>query len=285
MRRVVRPVGEAGVADIELLLVGREAKAVGLDEVVDHHLDVTGFRIDPVDVFLVLLGVGLDALIKAADAVGWIAEPDRAVGGDHRVVRRVELLAVELVGDDRDRAVEFGPGDPPAAMLAGDQASFPIDGVAVRVHRRLAVDADVTVVLRKAHDAVVGNVAEQHVAAGREVDRSLGPAEAGGDALDRHGAGEGREAGRPERDPFLFHQLQAGIRIAGPRIAAPAAAARLAVVGTPVWPNGATVAAEAAFMVTAVAASAAAPLNRLRRSSPLDPASVRWSGKGQSDLS
>jgi hypothetical protein len=118
MRRVVGPVGEAGIADIELLLVRREAKAVRLHEVIDHHLDVAGFRVDPVDVLLVLLGVGLDALVEAADAVGRVAEPDRAVGRDDRVVRRVQLLAIVLVGDDRDRAVEFGPGDASAAMFA-----------------------------------------------------------------------------------------------------------------------------------------------------------------------
>src|ERR1700716_487348 len=82
MRRVVRPVGEAGIADIELLLVRREAKAVRLHEVIDHHLDVAGFRIHPVDVFLVLLGVGLDALVIAADTVGWVAEPDRTASRD-----------------------------------------------------------------------------------------------------------------------------------------------------------------------------------------------------------
>src|SRR6266481_4843935 len=49
MRRVFRPVREAGVADIELLLVGREGKAVGLDEVIDDNFDVTGFWIHPVD--------------------------------------------------------------------------------------------------------------------------------------------------------------------------------------------------------------------------------------------
>ena len=194
MRRVVRPVREAGVADIELLLVRREAKAVGLHEVIDDHLDVTGFRIDPVDVLLFLLGIGLDALVEAADAVGRVEEPDRTVGSDDRVVRRVQFLAIVLVGDDRDRAVEFGPGDPPAAVFARDQASFAVDGVAVRVHRRLAEDADVTVILREAHDAVVGNVAEQNIAPGRKVDRAFGPAESGRDALDRHGAGEGRKA-------------------------------------------------------------------------------------------
>src|SRR5882672_2400868 len=216
MRRVVRPVREAGVADIELLLVRREAKAVGLHEVIDDNLDITGFRIHPVDVFLFLLRLGFDALVIAADTVGWVAEPDRTVGRDDRVVRRVQFLAIVLVGDDGDRAVEFGPGDPSAAVFASEQASLPINGVAVRVHRWLAVYAHVTVVLREAHDAVVGNVAEQHVAASREVNRSLGPAESGCDALNRHGAGEGRETGRPERNLGLFHGLQARIRIAGP---------------------------------------------------------------------
>src|SRR5450631_1600440 len=216
MRRVVRPVREAGVEDIELLLVRREGNAVGLDEVVDDNLDFTGFRIHPVDVMLFLLRLGFEAFIKAADAVGWIGEPDRSIGSDNRVVRRVQLLAIVLVGNDSDRAVEFGSGDPSAAMFASDQASFPINGVAVRVHRRLAEYAQVTVILREAHDAVVGNVAEQHVAAGWEVDRALGPAEAGRDALDRHRAGEGWEAARPERNLGLG-RFQVRIRIAAPR--------------------------------------------------------------------
>src|SRR5450631_330206 len=215
MRRVVRPVREAGVEDIELLLVRREGNAVRLHEVIDDNLDVTGFRIHPVDVMLFLLRLGFDALIIAADAVGWIGEPDRTIGSDSRVVRRVQLLVIVLVGDDRDRTVEFGPGDPAAAVFASDQASFPINGVAVRVHRRLAEYAQVTVILREAHDAVVGNVAEQYVAASREVNRSLGPAESGCDALNRHGTGEGRETGGAERNLGLG-RLQVRIRIAPP---------------------------------------------------------------------
>src|SRR6202171_870014 len=216
MRRVVRPVRKAGVEDIELLLVRRQGNAVGLHEVIDDNLDVTSFRIHPVDVMLSLFRLGFDALIIAANAVDGIGEPDRTVGSDNRVVRRVQLLAIVLVRDDSDRAVEFGPGDPSAAVFASDQASFPINGVAVRVHRRLAEYAQVTVILREAHDAVVGNVAEQYVAASREVDRALGPAESGRDALNRHGAGEGRETGRPERNLGLFERLQMRIRIAAP---------------------------------------------------------------------
>src|ERR687898_1393992 len=98
-------------------------------------------------------------------------------------------------------------------MFASDQASFAVDRVAVRVHRWMAEYADVTVILRETHDAVVGNVAEQHVAASREVNRSLGPAEPGCDALNRHGAGEGRETAGSERNRGLFERLQVRIRI------------------------------------------------------------------------
>ena len=35
------------------------------------------------------LRVGFDALVIAADTVAWVAEPDRTVGRDDRVVRRV----------------------------------------------------------------------------------------------------------------------------------------------------------------------------------------------------
>ena len=87
MRRVVRPVGEAGVENIELLLIWREGYAVGFHEVIDNNLDVTGFRIHSVDVVLFLLRLGLDALIKSADAVGGIGEPDRTIRGDNRIVR------------------------------------------------------------------------------------------------------------------------------------------------------------------------------------------------------
>src|SRR5262245_32336761 len=99
---------------------------------------------------LFLLGLGFDPLIKAADSVDGIGEPDRTIGSDDRVVRRVQLLAIVVVGDDGDRAVEFGPGDSAAAMLASDQASFPINGVTVRVHRRLAEYAQMIIILRQA---------------------------------------------------------------------------------------------------------------------------------------
>jgi len=147
---------------------------------------------------LFLLRFGFDALVIAADAVDRIGKPDRTIRCDNGIIRRVQPFAVVFVGNDRDRAVKFRSGDASAAVFTGDQASFAIDGVAVRVHRRLAIHADMTVILRKPHDAVVGNVAEQHVASGREIDRALSPAEPSCDTFYRHGACEGREIGGPE---------------------------------------------------------------------------------------
>jgi hypothetical protein len=152
---------------------------------------------------LFLLGLLLDALTVTADAVDRIGEPDRAVGGDGDVIGRVQLLAVVLVGDDSYRAVALGPCDASATMLTGDEASLTIDRVAVRIHRRLAEDAQVTVVFTVPNDAVVGEVAEQHIPAGREIHWAFGPAHAGGDALDRHGTRKAREPVCPKA-PLAF---------------------------------------------------------------------------------
>src|SRR3954452_22897725 len=86
MRRVVRPVRKAGVDDIEFLLVGRQGNAVGLHEVINDYFDLTGFRIYPINIMLVLLGLSLETLIKTADAVDGIGKPDGPIGRDHCVV-------------------------------------------------------------------------------------------------------------------------------------------------------------------------------------------------------
>ena len=207
MRRLVRTVRKPGVDHIQLLFVRRERDTVGLDKVIDDNLDVSALRIHAIDVVLFLLGSRLDALVIPADAIGRIGEPDRTVRSNNRVVRRVQPLAVVLVRNDGDRAVEFGPGDPSAAMFTRDQASFAIDGVAVRVHRRLTEYAEVTVIVGEAHDAVIGNVAEQQISTSRKVDRALGPTHPGGDALNCHGSGESWKTVRPEGDVGLFERL------------------------------------------------------------------------------
>src|SRR6185437_5938120 len=93
-------------------------------------------------------------------------------------------------------------------MLAGDEPPIAVARVAVRVVRGAAEDADMPVLLEPAHHPVVGDVAPQQVAAVAEIDRPLGPAEAGGDALD---------CGVALRRKALIQPLDPRVRIARAR--------------------------------------------------------------------
>ena len=73
------------------------------------------------------------ALVVGIDAVGRIAEPDRAVRLHHEVVGRVEALALEAVGQHAARSVVLDARDAAAAMLAGDEPSLAVDAMAVVV--------------------------------------------------------------------------------------------------------------------------------------------------------
>ena len=155
-------VREAAVDDVEPLLVGREGEAVRAGEVVGHHRGAAAARIEPVDVGRQLGPVGV-AFVFAVDAVARIGEPDRAVAGDHDVVRGVQRLALEAVDQDGDAAVELGARHPPGVVLAGDEAPLAIAGVAVGVVGMGAEDADVAVLLQPAHHPVVRNVQEERL--------------------------------------------------------------------------------------------------------------------------
>src|SRR6266478_1405998 len=169
---------------VEAALVGREAETVGPRDVAGDHGGLTGARIEAVDV-----GGQLDrghvALVVAEDAEGRIGEPHAVVGLHHHVVGRVEPLVLEAVHQDGDGPVVLGAGHPPAVVLAGDEPALAVAGVAVGVARRLAEDRDRPRLLVPAHDAVVGDVAPEHVAPVPEPYRALGPAEPGGEPLHR----------------------------------------------------------------------------------------------------
>ncbi len=174
----------SGVGDVEPPLVQREGQAVGPDEVVGHDAHLAGRRVDPVDVAAVDLLLGGDALVVADDPVRRVGEPDGAVGADHHVVGAVEPPALPAVGDDRDGAVVLGAGDAPVALLAGDHPAFAVERVAVGVAGRLPERAHGAGHLVPAQHPLVGDVAPDQEAAGREVDRALRPAGAGVEDLD-----------------------------------------------------------------------------------------------------
>src|SRR6185436_14275448 len=97
--------------------------------------------------------------------------------------------------------------DPASVVLAGDEPALAVASVAVGVVGGLAEDADRARLLLPAHDAVVGDVAPQEVAAVAEPHWALVPARARGNLLD---------AGKPQ--PILgearIEVLDGGIGIA-----------------------------------------------------------------------
>ncbi len=129
----------ARLDDVQNGFVGREREAVGL---VDAFGDDGGLArgVQPVDVGG-QFRFGLRAFVPAEDAEARVGEPDRAVRLADDVVRRVEALALEAVDQRDDPAVVLGARDPAPAVLAGQQASPAVAGVAVGVARGLAEHA------------------------------------------------------------------------------------------------------------------------------------------------
>src|SRR6266542_3707797 len=132
------------------------------------------------------LTVGPVALVVAVDAIAWVGEPQRAVCALDDVVGTVQPLAVPGVREHGDRPVMLGPGDPAATLLAADQAALSVDGMAVGIASGLAEDAYRASSLIPAQDPVVRDVAEDEVAPGGEVGRSLGPTAPCVEALHPH---------------------------------------------------------------------------------------------------
>ena len=101
------------------------------------------------------------------------------------VVRRVEPLALELVGDHGDRAVRLVAHDAAAAVLAGELAALEVEGVAVAVAGWIAKHGHATVVVDPAHLHVVGDVAPDQIAADAVPCRTFGPQRPRVQPLDR----------------------------------------------------------------------------------------------------
>ena len=101
----------------------------------------------------------------------------------------------------------LGARDAAGQVLAADQPTLAVAGVAVGVVRRLTEHADRTRAVVPAQDAVVRDVRQQQVAPVAEPHRALGPAQPGGQLLD---------AGAVQAQPMegLVEHLDRGIGIA-----------------------------------------------------------------------
>lgn len=177
-------VGVTGVGDVELFFIRGKGEAIRADEAVGGDRDFGGGGIDAKDVAGADFTLGLVSFVVGIDAIGGVGEPDRVVGPDDDVVRRIEAFALEAIGEHGDRAIEFGSGDAAIAVFAGYEATLAIDRIAIGVTGGVSEDAGNTVGFVPLHHAVVGDVAPDDVSMGREVGWSLGPAAAFGELFD-----------------------------------------------------------------------------------------------------
>src|SRR5690606_11786361 len=65
-------------------------------------------------------------LVVAEQTERRIGEPDAVVGFHDDVVRRVEALALEAIGENGDRPVVLGAGDATPPMLAGHEPALAV---------------------------------------------------------------------------------------------------------------------------------------------------------------
>ena len=176
--------GPGGVVDVELALVGREAQPVGLVELalVDGEMQLA-VRRHPEHPLPSKLARALDAVVRHPPEPR-VGEPDGAVGAHADVVRAVELLALEVRGEDLAAAVRRKAHEARRRVLADDEVQVRVVGHAVALVRGahdLAHPA--RLVPPPAH--VAGHVGEQQVVLGGVPERPLGEDEARADLPDR----------------------------------------------------------------------------------------------------
>src|SRR5215471_5226753 len=125
------------------------------------------------------------AEVIAARPRSVVREPDGIVRFDDDVVRSGKPLAREAFGEDGDGSIVFRPRQPLSVVLTSDKPPLPVASVAVGIVGGPSEHRDGTGLLVPAHNAVVGDVAEQQLARVAEPHRSFREAEPSADPLNR----------------------------------------------------------------------------------------------------
>src|SRR4051794_31656401 len=180
-RADVRPLG---VVDVEDALVGGEAEAVGLAEVVIEQLGLAAAGGKPVQALEGEVLLALDAEPRHAP-VRRVGEVDRAVALYDDVVGAVELLALEVRRQHLAAgaaAVRVHADDRARDVLADDEAPVEVERHPVALVRR-AGDLAHPALLVPPATRVAGHVAEEQIALGVP-ERTLREREPGAELLE-----------------------------------------------------------------------------------------------------
>src|SRR6266571_3813866 len=202
----------AAAVRVESFFVGRERQAVRVGDVVDDAAHASA--LDHVDT-LEVQALARVLLAKAQAAVG-VGEVDRAVLFDDDVVRSVELLAFEAVGEHGALAVLLDPVDRPSGPGRDDEPALPVEGEPVRADHVELLEQGIARVLPvgllEAHAPDVG----PGIAAAVHVDGRFAPGRELVDHVRGDVAQEQVAALLDPDEPFrkpeaALHQLQPGV--------------------------------------------------------------------------
>ena len=125
------------------------------------------------------------ALPVALNAKGRVSEPDGTIGRTDDVVGRIQSLALKAVSQHRDAAIVFSARDAARQVLTDHQAPACVAAHAVGKVGVAAKHAGLPGGFVVTHDAVVGHIRKQEVAAVAKVNRPFSPAQARADLLNR----------------------------------------------------------------------------------------------------
>ncbi len=173
---------------IQGFFIRRKAQAIRTGQIIDHPGDFAVRGVYAIDAEGLLL-LDLLTFVVAFGLEGGIGEPDRPITFAGNVIGRIERFALESVGQHSDAPVVLGTRHAPplggrAGALTNQQPALTVATHAIGKVRVLAVHRQLTRHLVPAHDAIVGNIADQQVATVTDPHRPFGPAHAAGQFLD-----------------------------------------------------------------------------------------------------
>ena len=168
----------AGVGDVDLLIVRREADSVGpavrSAKFIGKLLDLKCLAVDAIDAGR-QFGIRFETFIISANTVIWIGEPDAPVRTHDDVIGRIQSLALKLFSDDGHRPIRLITHNPAPAVFARKLAALKIECVAVAVSGWISKYRHPAIVFDPSHLHIVRNVAPYQVAANAIPRRTLGP--------------------------------------------------------------------------------------------------------------
>src|ERR1700730_16813346 len=111
-------VGTPGIDNVKLGFIRGKRDPIRLVKILGNCFEISGLGIIPENVTATIFALGNVPLVIRKNPIGRISKPYGSIRFDDNIVRRVQLLALELIHKNRDRTVWLSPSHPPGSMFA-----------------------------------------------------------------------------------------------------------------------------------------------------------------------